>query len=173
LKECEEGRVLKEGNGRIKGGEMKEGHHCARLRGFDGGGAMDPAGNGRRLEGGAAIPRLEVEGAPDRGAPPVSLWRKKKREEALQDRRGRQAGPARAVCARTGKRPLALVVCGLKEVLGRLERKEGRGRRFSLFLFKFFSNSFFQTFKLQTNRNPCIRDMMHKHLLLLDYFSDV
>jgi hypothetical protein len=43
---------------------------------------MDPASNGRRLEGGAAIPRLEVEGAPDRGAPPVSLWRKREREEA-------------------------------------------------------------------------------------------
>jgi hypothetical protein len=48
LKECEEGEGLKEGNGRIKGGEMKKGHHCARLRGFDGGGAADPAGNGRR-----------------------------------------------------------------------------------------------------------------------------
>jgi hypothetical protein len=56
LKECEEGRGLKEGNGRIKGGEMKEGHHCACLREFDGGGAMHPAGNGRRLEGGRGHP---------------------------------------------------------------------------------------------------------------------
>jgi hypothetical protein len=62
LKECEEGRGLKEGNGRIKGGEMKKGLHCARLRGFDGGGAMDPAGNGRRLERGAADPPVEGRG---------------------------------------------------------------------------------------------------------------
>jgi hypothetical protein len=41
-------RGLNEGNGKIKGGEMKKGHHCARLQGFDGGGAADPAGNGRR-----------------------------------------------------------------------------------------------------------------------------
>jgi hypothetical protein len=83
LKECEEGRGLKEGNGRIKRGEMKEGHHCACLREFDGGGAMDPAGNGRRLEGGAADPRLEVGERPDGRAPPVGLWRKKKRGKAL------------------------------------------------------------------------------------------
>jgi hypothetical protein len=105
---------------------MKEGHHCARLREFDGGEAMDPAVNGRRLEGGAAIPRLEVEGAPDRGAPPVSLRRKREREEAVLGLRGRQAGPARAVCTRTGKRPLARGVCGLKEGVGRLWREERR-----------------------------------------------
>jgi hypothetical protein len=35
------------------------------------------------LKGGAAIPRLEVEGAPDRGAPAVSLRHKKKRGKAL------------------------------------------------------------------------------------------
>jgi hypothetical protein len=80
---------------------MKEGHHCTRLRGFDGGGAMDPAGNGRRLEGGAAISRLEVEGAPDRGAPPVSPWRKREREEAQcwadgESRLGQRGPPARA-----------------------------------------------------------------------------
>jgi hypothetical protein len=62
LKECEEGRGLKEGNDRIKGGEMKKGHHCARLRGFDGWGAMDPTGNGRRLEGGTADPPVEGRG---------------------------------------------------------------------------------------------------------------
>jgi hypothetical protein len=42
------GRGLKKGNGRIKGREMKKGHHCARLRDFDGGEAADPAGNGRQ-----------------------------------------------------------------------------------------------------------------------------
>jgi hypothetical protein len=42
------GRGLKEGNGQIKGGEMKKGLHCARLQGFDGEGAVVPTGNGRR-----------------------------------------------------------------------------------------------------------------------------
>jgi hypothetical protein len=37
--------------------------------------AADPAGNGRRLGGGAAIPNLEVGGALNRGVPPVSPWR--------------------------------------------------------------------------------------------------
>jgi hypothetical protein len=66
------GRGLKEGNSRIKGGEMKKGHHCAQLRGFDGGGAADPAGNDRRPSWGATDPRLEVGERPDGRAPPVS-----------------------------------------------------------------------------------------------------
>jgi hypothetical protein len=59
-----------------------------------------------------------------------------------------------------------------REGLGRLwreERGEGEGFLFLKILFKFV----FQTFKLQPNRNPCIRIMMHKHLLFLNYFSDV
>jgi hypothetical protein len=53
-------------------------------------------------------------------------------------------------------------------------RERERGRKgfpfsFSKFRFKYI----FQTFKLQTNKNPCIRIMMHKHLLFLNYFSDV
>jgi hypothetical protein len=63
--------------------------------------------------------------------------------------------------------------CGLrekeKEKVGRGEmgrKREGeRGVRFCGFLFKFFS--FFQTFKLHSNKKPCIRIMMHKHLLFL------
>jgi hypothetical protein len=46
--------------------------------------------------------------------------------------------------------------------------KRGEGEKekgFSLF-FKLFSNHF-QTFKLQSNKKPCIRIMMHKHLLFL------
>jgi hypothetical protein len=50
------------------------------------------------------------------------------------------------------------------------ERKE-RGEEFSFF--KFLFKFIFQTFKLQTNRNPCIRIMMRKHLLFLNYFNDV
>jgi hypothetical protein len=51
-----------------------------------------------------------------------------------------EAGWAAVGCLRAHEeRPLAWVVCGLKEVLGQLERKRGRGRRFSLF---FFLNSF-------------------------------
>jgi hypothetical protein len=59
-----------------------------------------------------------------------------------------------------------------REVLGRLRRKkrgEGEGFPFLKILFNFI----FQTFKLQSNKNPCIRIMMHKHLLFLNYFSDI
>jgi hypothetical protein len=67
------------------------------------------------LKRGAAIPRLEVEGDPDHGAPPVSLWRKKKKG-------GDSAGPAvEASWAAAGRkrvhreRPLAWELRGLKE----------------------------------------------------------
>jgi hypothetical protein len=109
-------------------------------------GAGEAAGNGRRLEGGAADPRLEVGERPDGRALPVGLWRKKKRGKALCWAGGeRRTGPLWADCARTGKkrkRPLARGVRGLKEMLGRRGEKRGRGRRkgFSLsfkFLFKF------------------------------------
>jgi hypothetical protein len=49
-----------------------------------------------------------------------------------------------------------------------VDKREKREERFSFF-FKFI----FQTFKLQSNKNPCNRIMMHKHLLFLNYFSDV
>jgi hypothetical protein len=46
-------------------------------------------------------------------------------------------------------------------------REKGRGERgFGVF----FLNSFqihFQTFKLYSNKKPCIRIMIHKHLLFL------
>jgi hypothetical protein len=56
-----------------------------------------------------------------------------------------------------------------------LEEKGERGGEGRV-LFCFFFKSFkfiFQTFKLQSNKNPCIQIMMHKHLLSLNYFSDV
>jgi hypothetical protein len=89
-------------------------------------------------------------------------------------RRNSDAGPAWADCARAKKKKKAagLVVCGLKGMLGRRGEKRGRGRRFSFFFLIFFK-FVFQTFKLQTNRNPCIQIMMHKHLLFLNYFNGV
>jgi hypothetical protein len=48
-------------------------------------------------------------------------------------------------------------------------RERGEGKR--IFLKK---NSFqidFQTFKLQSNKKPCIRIIMHKHLLFLILFK--
>jgi hypothetical protein len=57
--------------------------------------------------------------------------------------------------------------------MGRLEKRkregEGEGKGFSFFLLNFLFKFVFQTFK----QNPCIRIMMHKHLLFLNYFSDV
>jgi hypothetical protein len=90
-------------------------------------------------------------------------------------RRGEQAGPLWADCAREErKRPLAQGIRGLEEGVGRLERKEREREEVFLFFFKQILFKFvFQTFKLQTIRNPCIRIMMHKHLLFLDYFGDV
>jgi hypothetical protein len=114
------------------------------------------------LKRGVAIPRLEVEGAPDRGVPPVSLWHKRKRGARYwaggRAKLGRCRLPARAEKGRwPGK------VCGLKkekrEEEGnwaswkRREREERKVFSFFKILFKFV----FQTFKLQSNRNPCIR----------------
>jgi hypothetical protein len=85
-------------------------------------------------------------------------------------------GPAYARGGETGRRPGWFT--GLKrkkegKEMGRMEEKrEERGKGFS-FSFKFLFKFIFQTFKLQSNRNPCIRIMMHKHLLFLNYFSDV
>jgi hypothetical protein len=63
-------------------------------------------------------------------------------------RRGRRTGPLWADCARTGKkrkiRLLTRGVCGLKEGVGRLKRKEREREEVFSFLKKFFSNSFFK-----------------------------
>jgi hypothetical protein len=88
-----------------------------------------------------------------------------------------QLGPAYA-CGR--KRPTAWDCSraerkrkgrGKRNGPAREKEREEREKVFSFFkiLFKFV----FQTFKFQSNRNPCIRIMMHKHLLFLNYFSDV
>jgi hypothetical protein len=62
-----------------------------------------------------------VEGDPDRGAPPVSLWRKKKKGGAVLGRRESKAGPLRAASAR-GKSPLAWE--GLR---AEKEKRDGEG----------------------------------------------
>jgi hypothetical protein len=62
-------------------------------------GAGEAAGNGRRLEGGAADPRLEVGERPDGRAPPVGLRRKKKKGGAVLGRRKRRLGR----CGRTAR----------------------------------------------------------------------
>jgi hypothetical protein len=113
---------------------------------------------------------------PDGRAPPVSLRCKKKRERgrcwaggvAELGQLGRRAREER-------KRKGLWPGCLRAEVgpAGEMRERE-RGRKgipfsFLKFLFKFI----FQTFKLQSNKNPCIRIMMHKHLLFLNYFSDV
>jgi hypothetical protein len=67
-------------------------------------------------------------------------------------------------------------VCGLREKEKR--KKSGPGKRWAARekwrgqrgFGDFFLNSFqihFQTFKLHSNNKPCIRIMMHKHLLFL------
>jgi hypothetical protein len=95
-------------------------------------------------------------------------------------RRGRQAGPlGPSARAREKEKAAGLgLVHGLKKNVGPAGKKregEGEGGRkgFLFFLLKFLFKFIFQTFKLQSNKNPCIRIMMHKHLLFLNYFSDV
>jgi hypothetical protein len=141
-------------------------------------GAGETASNGRRREGGARLTRLEVGERPDGRAPPVSDRRKKKREEAVLGRRGRVAGPlGPSARAREKEKAAGLGCLRAEGMLGRREKRKREGERegkgFLFFLLKFLFKFIFQTFKLQSNKNPCIRIMMHKHLLFLNYFSDV
>jgi hypothetical protein len=89
-----------------------------------------------------------------------------------------QLGSAYARGGETGRRPGLFTGLKKKKERGKGDGPDGgkereeRGKGFS-FSFKFLFKFIFQTFKLQSNRNPCIRIMMHKHLLFLNYFSDV
>jgi hypothetical protein len=88
---------------------------------------------------------------------------------------GEQTGPTRAA-VHGERRPAALLVSGQEKKVGRLEKigeRRGRKEKKKVFFFKTLFKIVFQTFKLQSNRNPCIRIMMHKHLLFLNYFSDI
>jgi hypothetical protein len=101
----------------------------------------------------------------------VPRRKKKKRRRGL-GRQGNelgQRGPlARARGEAEEKRE------GEKNWAGWKRRERGEGvKAFSFFKKNLFKFVFFQTFKLQSNRNPCIRIMMHKHLLFLNYFSDI
>jgi hypothetical protein len=119
------------------------------------------------------LTRLKVGDGPDSRVPPVSVRRKKKRRGGSAGPAGLwswAAGPLRAQGKRKRKRPAGLDWMRAE----RIEEREREKKGFSFFSFKFFfSNSFFQTFKLQSNKNPCIQIMMHKHLLFLNYFGDV
>jgi hypothetical protein len=94
------------------------------------------------LKGARLTRRSKVGERPDGRAPPVGLWRKKKRGGGGSWAGGRGGLGRWADCARAKKKAAGLVVCGLKEMVGRRGEKRGRGRRFVLFLF--FSNSFFK-----------------------------
>jgi hypothetical protein len=76
-----------------------------------------------------------------------------------------------AACARARKRK------GLRAEAGPAGRKEKEKERerekgFS-FSFKFSFQIHFSNIQTSIKQNPCIRIMMHKHLLFLNYFSDV
>jgi hypothetical protein len=91
-------------------------------------------------------------------------------------RRGRQAGPlGPTACARKKKRPLAWVACGLKGCWagGRKEKEREREREKDFLFFKISFQIHFLNIQTSIKQNPCIRIMMHKHLLFLNYFGDV
>jgi hypothetical protein len=74
-------------------------------------------------------------------------------------------------CTRERKKKASgLIACGLKEKKGR--EREGEGKKV-LFFFKFSFQIHFSNIQTSIKQNPCIRIMMHKHLLFLNYFSDV
>jgi hypothetical protein len=86
-------------------------------------------------------------------------------------RRGSVAGLACCACAREADGPSWLAGCGKREGeswAGGVGRKREKRERISFF--KLFSNHF-QTFKHQSNKKPCIRIMMHNHLLFLILFK--
>jgi hypothetical protein len=49
--------------------------------------------------------------------------------------------------------------------------KKGRGGKGNGFFVKLFFKFIFQSFKIHSNRKPCIRIMMHNHLLSLILFK--
>jgi hypothetical protein len=63
---------------------------------------------------------------------------------------------------------------GLPAWIGRGPKVKGEreGKGFALF-FKIFFQIHFSNIQTPIKQNPCIRIMMHKHLLFLNYFSDV
>jgi hypothetical protein len=85
------------------------------------------------LKRGAAIPRLEVEGAPDRGAPPVSPWCKSKREARSWAGGGSELGRC-GPQARARRKAAGLGASRAKRRVGPVVKKEERrGGRLSFF----------------------------------------
>jgi hypothetical protein len=80
-----------------------------------------------------------------------------------------QLGPLRAQGKEKEKGLPAWILCGPK-VKGERERGE---EGFAFFLKKNFFQIHFSNIQTPIKQNPCIRIMMHKHLLFLNYFSDV
>jgi hypothetical protein len=80
-------------------------------------------------------------------------------------------------CGRKERKVCGLAWLGLRkrerEEMDRLGRKgtKERGERFRDFSFKILFKFIFQTFKLHSNKKPCIRIMVHKHLLFLILFK--
>jgi hypothetical protein len=100
---------------------------------------------------------------------------KRKGRGAELGRRGKQAGPL-GPSARTGKkRPLALGCLRAEAGPAREKEKEREREREKgfPFSFKFSFQIHFSNIQTSIKQNPCIRIMMHKHLLFLNYFSDV
>jgi hypothetical protein len=146
------------------------------MRGLKVRGAGEAAGNGRRREGGARLTRLEVGEGPDGRVPPVSDRRKNKREgggagPAGEGRLG-QLGPSAR--ARKEKEKASGLGC-LRAEFGpaREMRERERGRKGFPFSFKISFQIHFSNIQTSIKQNPCIRIMMHKHLLFLNYYSDV
>jgi hypothetical protein len=116
------------------------------------------------------LTRLKVGDGPDSRVPPVSARRKKKREKgAVLGQRVAELGHLGRCTHERKKKASGLIACGLKEKKG---RERGRGKKRFVF-FKFSFQIHFSNIQTSIKQNPCIRIMMHKHLLFLNYFSDV
>jgi hypothetical protein len=86
-------------------------------------------------------------------------------------RRGKQAGPLGRRAREKKEKASGLDACGLKGCWagGRKEKeRRGRGKRVFPFSFKFSFQIHFSNIQTSIKQNPCIRIMMHKHLLFLN-----
>jgi hypothetical protein len=82
-----------------------------------------------------------------------------------------QLGPAYS--RGEGKKEKACWPGWLRAEIEERERERGRGKGVLPFSFKFSFQIHFSNIRTSIKQNPCIRIMMHKHLLFLNYFSNV